>query len=45
LRRRVLAVFQYNIFYLDTPDEVIIVAVAPHKRKPGYWRDRLKKPN
>jgi len=45
LRRRVLAVFKYNIFYIDTPDEVIIVAVAPHKRKPGYWRDRLKKPN
>jgi hypothetical protein len=23
-------------------EELVIVAVMHHKRRPGYWRDRLK---
>ena len=41
LRKRVLTVSSHSILYIDAADAVIIVAVAPHKRRPGYWRDRL----
>jgi toxin ParE1/3/4 len=42
LRKRVLRVFKHNIFYVSTPEDIVIVAVAPHARRPGYWRNRLK---
>ncbi|MGZ5432500.1 MAG: type II toxin-antitoxin system RelE/ParE family toxin [Thermoanaerobaculia bacterium] len=42
LRQRVLRVFKHNILYVNTSEEIIIVAVAPQKCRPGYWRSRLK---
>jgi ParE toxin of type II toxin-antitoxin system, parDE len=42
LRKRVLRVFRHNIFYLNEPDEIIIVALAPHWRRQKYWRSRLR---
>ena len=42
LRKRVLRVFRHTIFYVNLPDEIIVVAVAPHRRRPRYWRRRLK---
>jgi plasmid stabilization system protein ParE len=42
VRMRVLTGFKYSILYVDTPDEIIVVAVAPHRRRPGYWRKRLR---
>jgi hypothetical protein len=33
--------FKFSIVYLTRPTEVVVVAVAPFKRKPGYWRPRL----
>ncbi|HEU4889598.1 MAG TPA: type II toxin-antitoxin system RelE/ParE family toxin [Thermoanaerobaculia bacterium] len=42
VRQRVLRGFPYSVLYVDTPAEIIIVAVAPHKRRPGYWRKRLR---
>jgi toxin ParE1/3/4 len=42
VRQRVLRAFPYSVLYVDTPDEIIIVAVAPHKKRPGYWRKRLR---
>ena len=42
VRKRVLTGFKYSILYVDTPDEIIIVAIAPHRRRPGYWRSRLR---
>lgn len=41
VRRRLLANFPYALLYLDEPDCIWIVAVAPLKRDPGYWRERL----
>lgn len=41
VRQRVLTGFKYSILYVDTSAEIIIVAVAPHRRRPGYWRKRL----
>ena len=43
VRKRVLRVFKFGILYVDEPDEIIIVAIAHHKRRPGYWRKRLRK--
>ncbi len=37
-RRYLLRSFPYSIVYRCTGDEVLVVAVAHHKRKPGYWR-------
>ena len=42
VRQRVLTGYKYSVLYVDTPDEIIIVAVAPHRRRPGYWRRRLR---
>jgi plasmid stabilization system protein ParE len=42
VRQRVLTGYRYSILYVDTPSEIIIVAVAPHRRRPGYWRRRLR---
>ena len=33
--------FKFSIVYLTRPDEVVVIALAPHKRKPGYWRLRI----
>jgi toxin ParE1/3/4 len=33
--------FKFSIVYLVRAHEVLIVAVAPFKRKPGYWRSRV----
>jgi plasmid stabilization system protein ParE len=40
VRRVLLVGFPYWLIYEDTADEVIVLAVAHEKRKPGYWRER-----
>ena len=42
VRKRVMTSFKYSILYVDAANEIIIVAVAPHRRRPGYWRKRLR---
>ena len=42
IRRRVLRRYPYSIFYLVEATEVMIVAVAHHKRQPGYWLPRVR---
>jgi plasmid stabilization system protein ParE len=37
-RRYSLRKYPYSIIYRQTADIVQIVAVAHHRRKPGYWR-------
>lgn len=34
--------FPYSIIYRIADDEIVIYAVMHQKRKPGYWKDRLK---
>lgn len=34
--------FPYAVIYLDKPDCVWIVAVMHMKRRPGYWKRRVK---
>lgn len=40
VRKRVLAKFPYSLLYSITDDEVRVLAVAHHKRRPFYWRGR-----
>jgi plasmid stabilization system protein ParE len=39
-RRYVLHKFPYSIIYHLENDEVQIIALAHHKRRPGYWAKR-----
>lgn len=36
-----LDVFPYGIVYFVRDDEVLVVAYAHERRRPGYWRERL----
>ena len=40
-RRFILQRFPFNIFYLPRGNEIVIVAVAHQKRRPGYWSNRV----
>jgi toxin ParE1/3/4 len=40
-RKLVLQRFPFNIFYLTREIEIVIVAVAHQKRRPGYWSSRV----
>ncbi|MBI5331078.1 MAG: hypothetical protein HZB71_10755 [Betaproteobacteria bacterium] len=40
LRKFVLRRFPYNLIYAVAGDEVVITAVAHHKRRPFYWGRR-----
>lgn len=33
--------FKFSLVYLHDQNEIQVVAMAPMKRKPGYWRARL----
>ncbi len=39
-RRLSLRRFPYHLIYRIDPDRVLILAVAHHRRRPGYWRAR-----
>lgn len=34
--------FKFSPVYLHTENEIHVVAVAPTRRKPAYWKARLK---
>lgn len=42
VRRKGVEVFPYGIIYFVRDDEVVVVAYAHEKRRPGYWRKRLQ---
>jgi plasmid stabilization system protein ParE len=43
IRKKVPRHFPYNILNSVEPDKIVIVAVAHQRRRPTYWRSRLKK--
>lgn len=43
LRKFVVRRFPYNVIYAVEGDEVVITAVAHHKRRPFYWGSRGRK--
>ena len=42
IRKKVLRHFSYNLFYAIESDIIVIVAVAHQRKRPNYWRARLK---
>lgn len=42
VRRLGVRRFPYHVIYLETSAELRILAVAHDRRRPGYWRRRLK---
>ena len=32
--------FPFSVVYRELPSELVILALAPFPRKPGYWRSR-----
>ena len=42
VRRKSLWRFPYNMMYAIYPDKIRVVAFAHQKRRPFYWRKRLK---
>jgi plasmid stabilization system protein ParE len=41
LRRAILTRFPYSVIYAVEPSSILIIAVAHHRRLPGYWKDRI----
>jgi hypothetical protein len=42
IRKRSLKRFPYHLIYLVQNQELLILAIANHKRDPFYWIDRLE---
>lgn len=40
-RRFLLSRFPYSIIYRTIDDGIQIIAIAHHRRKPGYWSPRV----
>jgi plasmid stabilization system protein ParE len=41
-RRMLVERFHYDLVYVLRGELVLIISVAHQRRKPGYWRKRLK---
>jgi hypothetical protein len=41
-RRVVDRRFKFSLVYLHTEHEIYVVAIAPMKRRPGYWTRRVR---
>lgn len=44
-RRLVMKHFPYSLIYIVVGDEIQVLAVAHHSRRPGYWRKREWQPH
>lgn len=33
--------FPFNLYYRRGPEEILVVALAPDSRSPGYWLSRI----
>jgi hypothetical protein len=42
VRRTAVARFPDHVVYLEVEEQVRILAIAHDRRKPGYWKTRLK---
>ncbi len=41
-RRLIPQRFPYDRVAIELPEGAVVIAVAHHSRKPGYWRKRIK---
>ena len=42
-RQKTVYRFPFSVIYRPKAGTLLIVAIAHHKRRPGYWKSRLKK--
>ena len=40
IKRLMLRRFPYDIVVRESSDEIIVIAIAHHSLRPGYWRNR-----
>lgn len=43
LRRRLVRRFPFGILYKVESEEIVVIAVAHLRKKPGYWKERIQK--
>ena len=43
IRHFVLADFPHSLIYSIEPNLIWVLAVAHHKRRPGYWKERVER--
>jgi toxin ParE1/3/4 len=41
VRRRTITRWPYGIVYMIRGDELVVIAIAHHSRRPEYWRSRV----
>jgi len=41
-KRIILDRFPYDIVAIELPEKTVVIAIAHHSRKPGYWLGRNK---
>ena len=41
-RRTKLGGFPFTVVYGDMPAEIVVFAIAPDRRQPGYWAHRVR---
>lgn len=41
-RRVLLKDFPFSLVYRVEPNGILVIAVAPHAKRPGYWRSRAR---
>lgn len=39
IRRLPVHGFPYSVIFVRLPDRISVLAIAHHRRKPGYWND------
>jgi len=42
VRRHLLRQFPYKVLTVNLADELVVIAFAHTKRKPGYWLERVR---
>ena len=41
LRRMLLHRFPFSIIYSEETETIVIISIAHHRRRPGYWQSRF----
>jgi hypothetical protein len=41
IRRAMFKVFHFDLVYREVDGLIQVLAIAPHRRQPGYWAARL----
>lgn len=42
-RRYLMRTFPFAIIYISSKEKIQVVAIGHSKRKPGFWKERLKR--